>query len=132
VFELNVLAGGAIIDTNTFDVTIDEVLIGSTGDGGLKKNGDGMLTLALDPTYNGDTVVNAGTLKVTNLNTPSAEVYVATGGTLNAASIVADTLTIGGPASAASASVAAVPEPGTFVLLALAGMGVLLAVWRRK
>jgi hypothetical protein len=44
---------------------------------------------------------------------------------------VADTLTIGG-APRASANAAAVPEPGTFVLLALAGMIALLAAWRRK
>jgi autotransporter-associated beta strand protein/T5SS/PEP-CTERM-associated repeat protein len=129
---LNVLAGGALIDTQGFDVTITKQLLGSTGDTGLKKLGIGTLTLAADPTYNGNTTVNAGTLTVGNL-THSANVYVASTGTLNATSIVTGTLTIGGPALAAasSASVTAVPEPSTLVLLVLAGLGALLA-WRRK
>jgi autotransporter-associated beta strand protein len=125
---LNVLAGGALIDTQAFDVTITKQLLGSTGDTGLKKLGTGTLTLTVDPTYNGNTTVDAGTLTVGNL-THSANVYVASTGTLNATSIVTGTLTIGGPAS--SASVTAVPEPSTIVLLVLAGLGALLA-WRRK
>ena len=86
------------------------------------KLGDGELTLTGASTRTGDTVVDAGTLNVTlGINTPNATVYVATGGTLNTPSIVADTLTIGGAPLAASA--ATVPEPGTLVLLALAAMG---------
>jgi autotransporter-associated beta strand protein len=125
---------GAIIDTSGADVAIalalEEDLV-STG-GGLKKIGGGALTLAVDPTYTGNTTVNEGTLNVGNL-THSANVYVASTSTLNATSIVTGTLTIGGPALAAasSASVTAVPEPSTIVLLVLAGLGALLA-WRRK
>jgi autotransporter-associated beta strand protein/T5SS/PEP-CTERM-associated repeat protein len=133
-FNLNVLGNGAIIDTNTFDDTIVEPLKNGVAgtDGGLKKIGLGTLTLAADPTYTGNTTVNAGALTVGNL-THSANVYVASTGTLNATSIVTGTLTIGGPALAAasSASVTAVPEPSTIVLLVLAGLGALLA-WRRK
>jgi fibronectin-binding autotransporter adhesin len=97
--------------------------------GGLTKNGLGSLTLTGALTYSGDTTVNVGTLNATTgIDTPNAAVYVATGATLNASSIVADTLTIGGaPHVAANA----VPEPGTLVLLVLFGMGALLA-WRRK
>lgn len=61
----NVKAGGAIIDTNNFDLTIAPVLNGSEGDGGLTKMGLGTLNLTGANTYNGDTVVQAGTLKIT-------------------------------------------------------------------
>jgi hypothetical protein len=47
---------------------------------------------------------------------------------------VADSLTIGGdpiPWTAPVANITPVPEPSTLVLLALAGIGALLA-WRRK
>jgi autotransporter-associated beta strand protein len=131
---LNVLAGGAIIDTQNYAVTVTKQLLGSTGDGGLKKLGTGTLTLSADPTYTGKTIVDAGTLTVGNL-THSANVYVASTGTLNATSIVTGTLTIGGPALAATSSAAApitaVPEPSTIVMLVLASLGTLLA-WRRK
>jgi hypothetical protein len=61
------------------------------------------------------------------IDTPSAFVYVATGATLNSPSIVADTLTIGGPQIGAAA---AVPEPGTLVLLALAVLALAGMAWR--
>lgn len=67
----------------------------------------------------GDTNVLAGSLTAPSITTPDATVYVADGSTLTAGSIVADTLTIG------SGGFAAVPEPGTFVLLALAAIGAL-------
>jgi len=65
----NVRNGGAIIDTNTFNVTIGEALnhsnIGGDNatDGGLTKNGTGTLTLTnAANTYTGNTLVNNGTL----------------------------------------------------------------------
>jgi hypothetical protein len=85
--------------------------------------------LTVAPTYTGNTDVLAGTLTVPSLNTPAATVSVFDGATLNVGSIVADTLVIGGTPGAASP--VAVPEPGTFVLLALGGLVALLA-WRRK
>jgi autotransporter-associated beta strand protein len=131
-YQLNVKEGGAIIDIPTgMSDTIAPALLhaGAGTDGGLKKNGGGALTLAATPTYNGDTTVNAGVLNANGgISTPSATVYVATGATLNATSIVADTLTIGGAPHLAAT---AVPEPGTFVLLVLAGLGAFLAR-RRK
>ena len=67
----------------------------------MKKLGTGSLTLAVAPAYTGNTTVNNGTLNApAGINTPAATVYVATPATLNASSIVADTLTIGGPALA--------------------------------
>jgi autotransporter-associated beta strand protein len=103
--------------------------IDNTG-GSFTKLGPGTLTLAGVSTYAGDTVVDAGTLNVTHgINTPAATVYVATGGTLNTPSIVADTLTIGGAPRTAAA---AVPEPGTLALLALAVLGFAGMAWRKR
>lgn len=64
-----VKAGGAIIDTNTFDVTISKALthdagLGGTADGGLTKNSTGTLLLSGNNTYTGATVVSGGTLKL--------------------------------------------------------------------
>jgi autotransporter-associated beta strand protein len=90
--------------------------------GGLTKNGSGALILDGLNTYAGDTVVNAGELVVTQgINTPNAEVYVATGANLGTTSVVADSLTIGGDPRVAAAT--AVPEPSTWLLLLLAGLG---------
>ena len=61
-----VKAGGAIIDTNGFSITIGQALIAdpiSTG-GGLTKNGPGTLSLAGANTFTGDITINAGTLSI--------------------------------------------------------------------
>ncbi len=64
-----VRTGGAVIDTNGFNVGISQSLIheaalGSALDGGLTKKGTGTLTLTGTNTYNGNTVVEAGSLVV--------------------------------------------------------------------
>jgi autotransporter-associated beta strand protein len=131
-FALNVDAGGAKIDTNGYEIAIAREFhnISATTPGGLTKLGDGKLTLTAVLTGIGDTTVNQGELNAAaGINTPSDTVYVATGATLTAPSIVADTLTIGGLPKGAAV---AVPEPGTLALLAMAG---LISVWfaiRRK
>ncbi|MEY4488192.1 MAG: hypothetical protein RIQ79_700 [Verrucomicrobiota bacterium] len=56
----NVLASGALIDSNGFDLTIAKALTGSTG--GLTKLGAGTLTLSGVNTYSGNTTVSAGAL----------------------------------------------------------------------
>jgi autotransporter-associated beta strand protein len=59
---VNVNSGGAIIDSNGFNITIGNVLKDGGGGGGLTKNSAGTLTLTSVPTYTGATTVNAGTL----------------------------------------------------------------------
>lgn len=57
--------GGAVIDTNSYDIFITQGLLhgGSAAkDGGLTKNSTGTLTLNGVNTYTGDTLVNSGTL----------------------------------------------------------------------
>ncbi len=64
----NVRNGGAIIDTNGFNVTIGQALVHSTVggdnavDGGLTKLGTGTLTLTGTNTFTGNTTISAGTL----------------------------------------------------------------------
>ncbi len=61
--SVNVLAGGAIIDTAGWDVTVKPMLQDGGG-GGLTKLGEGTLTLAGGYYYSGSTIVSGGTLEV--------------------------------------------------------------------
>lgn len=74
-----VQAGGAVIDTNGFNITIadnleHDTVLGATADGGLTKNGTGTLTLSGANTYTGITTLNAGTLAIAN-NTGGTVAY---------------------------------------------------------
>src|SRR5690606_38526751 len=70
--------------TGTGDTLISGNLTNSSGSAGIIKDGDGILTLAgTGNTYNGDTVLNSGTLLVTGaLSSSSNPVVTANGGTL--------------------------------------------------
>jgi autotransporter-associated beta strand protein len=128
-----------VSDTLTVSANIVDGLAGPNGSYNarattLVKTGAGTMTLTGNDTYTGNTYVNAGTLNATTgINTPSAIVGVADGATLTATSIVADSLSIGGgPYGAPVVNACPVPEPGSLTLLVLAGLGALVAVWRRK
>lgn len=57
--------GGAIFDTNGFNVTVASALTRGAGStGGLTKRGVGVLTLAAANTYTGVTAINVGTLTI--------------------------------------------------------------------
>jgi autotransporter-associated beta strand protein len=86
----------------------------------LVKTGGSTQILTGSLTYTGDTTVNGGTLVVNDLVIPSSTISVMDGAVLEANSIVADTLSIGGTSSSSAAPPAAVPEPSVMVLLTLA------------
>lgn len=60
----NVNGGGAVIDSNSFDITIAQPLLNGGGGGGLTKNNTGILTLSGSSTYTGATTINGGTLRL--------------------------------------------------------------------
>ena len=67
-----VQTGGAVVNTGASAVTIALVLkhdttLGTTSDGGLKKNGTGSLTLTGANTFTGATVINSGTVVAGNV-----------------------------------------------------------------
>jgi autotransporter-associated beta strand protein len=67
VVTTNVAEGGAIIDTNGFNVNINTALVhagSNTIDGGLVKNGAGTLSLGGTNTFTGNAVVTAGMLSL--------------------------------------------------------------------
>ncbi len=149
---VDVQSGGAIIDTNGFNITIAQQLLAGSPSGGLTKNGSGILTLTGNPTYAGETVINAGQLQLNTGTTTlaaisgSGELIVGDGSTatqLTASSINVGTLTIGanstatisaipgGPAGESS-SIRAAPEPSALTLLGIAVTGLLAYAWRRK
>ena len=58
----NVQSGGALINTNGFDITIAQPLLDGGGGGGLTKSGAGKLTLPGAHTFTGAIAVQTGTL----------------------------------------------------------------------
>jgi fibronectin-binding autotransporter adhesin len=134
-----VTLGGGALTINSSDGTngVDSVFAGSvTGAGNLVKIGAGKLTLAGPNSYVGGTLVQAGVLEI------AASDALPNGGALT---IGADgPLALAGGATAAAgssmagtavtqaASPAAVPEPGTMLLLAAGALAALAMGLRRK
>ena len=74
----NVKSGGAIIDSQAYAISINQVLnhdpdLGAIPDGGLIKRGTGSLLLSTNATYTGVTSVEAGTLTLGIANTLMAD-----------------------------------------------------------
>jgi autotransporter-associated beta strand protein len=138
-FAVNVMEHGAAIDTSGLAVTVTSVLhhAGENEiDGGLTKLGEGSLKLTNQLSYTGPTDIQQGLLEIAYaadaVNLPggitgNGDLTVDAGVSLTTPSITVGTLTIGGT----RASAAPVPEPGTCVLLALAGLSLLWAARRR-
>ncbi len=100
-------AGGATINDGGFAISINEPLqSGAVNDGGLKKLGAGTTTLNKTNTYNGPTVIGAGTLALGATgfisNTPS--ITIAGGATFS----VASTFVLGSSQSLSNSSSTAV------------------------
>ncbi len=73
--------GGAVIDSQTYNITIAQAL--TDAGGGLTKNGSGTLTLSGANGYSGPTVINGGTLAVQTDSTGNGNYTVAGGAQLN-------------------------------------------------
>lgn len=102
-------------------------LAGNFSGGTIVEDGVLDVTGVADFTPNGViTVEKTGTMLAAALGVPS--ITVLDDGVLTATSITTESLTIGG---SSAATLATVPEPGTLVLAALAGVGMLLLARRR-
>lgn len=84
--QFRVGRAGAVIDTTDLNVTVTQVLEHDpavTKDGGLVKRGVGSLTLAGGAMYNGQTVVEQGTLRLGGVTLPTNVTVVVPGATLS-------------------------------------------------
>ncbi len=154
-----VQAGGAVIDSNGYSITIGQALTDGGGDGGLTKLGAGTLTLTGANTFTGDIMIAGGTLSINSaFINDAADVSLVTGSIFDLGFVGNDTIaslfingapqavgTYGGVGSGANfelpyfsgtgllnVTVSAIPEPSSLALLAgCASLG-LVATRRRR
>lgn len=107
VTTASVQNGGAVIDTNGFDVTLAQALQNG-GSGGLTKLGAGTLTLSASNAYAGATAVAGGTLRAADLGAlGTGAVTIASGATLDLNSLaIANSITNAGGSLVNAASYA--------------------------
>ena len=86
--ELNILAGGLMIDTGAFVVGTDTTSA-LTGAGGLTKIGSGILILSANNTYAGETLIQAGTLRLLGAGDISNSSRVVADGTFDISNLAA-------------------------------------------
>jgi autotransporter-associated beta strand protein len=80
---VNVSAGGAVFDSQNYNITVSQALPNNgDGSGGLTKLGAGTLTLTGANSYSGDTVVSNGTLNVQTTSSANGNYTVADGAAL--------------------------------------------------
>jgi autotransporter-associated beta strand protein len=93
LMQANILAGGAIIDSSTNNVTISQPLLAGSANGGLTKRGSGTLTLTGTNTFTGPITNTAGTLFLNSASTyaGSARVNAGTLQMTTASTILGDT-----------------------------------------
>ena len=98
----NVQSGGAIINTASHSVAVNQALLGVSPDGGLTKTGTGTLYLNGANTYTNSTLVNAGGLG--GIGTIMGRVTVASGAELAPGTDSIGTLTVNNALSLAAGS----------------------------
>jgi autotransporter-associated beta strand protein len=147
--QANILAGGAIIDSSTNNVTISQPLLAGSPNGGLTKKGVGTLTLTgvntftgpitniagtlflnSASTYPGVVSVNAGTLQLTTASTIQGTTTVSNNAILSinqlgSATSTLSNLTFNGAASAPGATLGLTTTTGNNPNVALVNCGTL-------
>ena len=121
------IAGGdlTVTESSGGSLAISEDINDDNGAESLTLNGDGtgVLVLSGTNTYGGGTIVEDGTLVVTN---PAA---LLAGGNLTVGTEAASIFTPVAPATQAGDATTAVPEPSTLVLLGFGAIGFMLWKW---
>ncbi|WP_181172297.1 autotransporter domain-containing protein [Mesorhizobium sp. B2-2-3] len=84
--QLNIAAGGLTLDSNGFAVTVASPL---SGVGGVTKVGAGTVTFNTAQTYTGETVVQSGTLALTNTGSVTGSSRVVVDGTFDISGVTA-------------------------------------------